>query len=86
VQWYEISTDLPSVQAAWEDEGLSGDERLAEFGAQLETAQAPPSFPTWEEVAAAFDREVEKVTKSGADPAEALETVQTEAESIGTGQ
>lgn len=86
VQWYEISTDLPSVQSAWEDEGLSGDERLAKFGAQLETAQAPPSFPTWEEVAAAFDREVEKVTKSGVEPAEALETVQTEAESIGTGQ
>ena len=47
-KWYGISTDLPAVSAAWEDPALSGDEKLATFGTQLETAKAPPSFATWE--------------------------------------
>jgi len=37
-------------------------------------------------VIAQFDTEMEKVTKSGADPAAALKAVQQQAESIGTGQ
>ncbi|KGN39918.1 sugar ABC transporter substrate-binding protein [Knoellia aerolata] len=85
VEWYGISTDLPSVKSAWEDPALTADKKLATFGEQLETAQAPPSFPTWEQVVTSFDKEMEKVTKTGADPAAALKTVQSQAESIGTG-
>ncbi|WP_392544673.1 sugar ABC transporter substrate-binding protein [Oryzobacter telluris] len=85
VKWYGISTDLPSVKSAWQDPALSADKKLAVFGKQLETAQAPPSFPTWEQVVTSFDTEMEKVTKTGADPAAALKTVQSQAESIGTG-
>ncbi|MFQ6171872.1 sugar ABC transporter substrate-binding protein [Oryzobacter sp. R7] len=84
-KWYGISTDLPSVKSAWQDPALASDEKLAVFGKQLETAQAPPSFPTWEQVVTAFDTEMEKVTKTGADPAAALKTVQSQADSIGTG-
>ena len=85
VKWYGMSTDLPSVKSAWQDPALTGDSKLAVFGKQLETAQAPPSFPTWEQVVTSFDSEMEKVTKTGADPAAALKTVQKQAESIGTG-
>lgn len=85
VKWYQQSTDLPSVQSAWEDPAISSDPKLATFGEQLKTAQAPPSFPTWEQVIAQFDTELEKVTKQGADPAAALKAVQQQAESIGTG-
>ncbi|WP_404384749.1 sugar ABC transporter substrate-binding protein [Knoellia locipacati] len=85
VKWYGISTDLPSVKSAWEDPAMSADKKLAVFGKQLETAQAPPSFPTWEQVVTSFDTEMEKVTKTAADPAAALKTVQSQAESIGTG-
>ena len=85
VKWYGMSTDLPSVKSAWQDPALTADTKLAVFGKQLETAQAPPSFPTWEQVVTSFDTEMEKVTKSGADPAAALKTVQKQAESIGTG-
>ena len=85
VKWYQSSTDLPSVKSAWQDPALTADEKLAVFGKQLETAQAPPSFATWEQVITSFDTEMEKVTKSGADPAAALKTVQKQAESIGTG-
>ncbi len=85
-KWYQQSTDLPSVQSAWEDPAISSDEKLATFGEQLKTAQAPPSFATWEQVVAQFDTELEKVTKQGADPGAALKAVQAQAESIGTGQ
>ena len=85
VKWYGMSTDLPSVKSAWQDPALTADPKLAVFGKQLETAQAPPTFPTWEQVVTSYDTEMEKVTKTGADPAAALKTVQSQAESIGTG-
>ena len=85
VKWYDTSTDLPSVQSAWSDPSLAGDANLAVFGQQLKDAKAPPSFPTWEQVAAVFDTEMEKVCKSGEDPAQAMKTVQNQASSIGTG-
>lgn len=86
VEWYELTTDLPSVQAAWDAEALSGDAKLSAFGTALETAQAPPSFPTWEEVVTSFDTEMEKVAKADLDPQAALEAVQASAEAIRTGQ
>lgn len=85
-KWYGLSTDLPSVKSAWDAPDLKGDEKLAVFGTQLETAKAPPSFPTWEQVVTSFDTELEKVTKQGADPSTSMATVQQNAESIGTGQ
>ena len=80
-----MSTDLPSVQSAWEDPKLTADAKLAKFGIQMRTAKAPPTFPTWEQVAGKFDSQVEKVTKSDADVANALKTLQQDATSIGTG-
>jgi multiple sugar transport system substrate-binding protein len=85
VKWYQLSTDLPSVQSAWQDPALASDTKLATFGTQLQTAVAPPSFATWEQVAARFDAEIEKVAKSGADVKSSLASVQSEAQSIGTG-
>ena len=86
VKWYQLSTDLPSVTAAWQDPALQADDKLATFGKQLETAVAPPSYATWEQVAAKFDAQLEQVTKTGADVATAMRTVQSEAQSIGTGE
>jgi multiple sugar transport system substrate-binding protein len=85
VEWYTLSTDLPSVKSAWTDPALTADANLAVFGKQLEDAKAPPAVATWEQVAAAFDSEMEKVAKAGEDPAVALKAVQAKADSIGTG-
>lgn len=85
VEWFGLTTDLPSVQSAWDAQALAGDDKLAKFGTQLETAYAPPSIRTWEQIADVFDGQVERVTRSGADPAQALATVQQEATSIGMG-
>jgi multiple sugar transport system substrate-binding protein len=85
VKWYDTVKSLPSVQKAWDDPSLSGDEFLKVFGEQLKAAKAPPAITTWEQVAAAMDAEVERVAKSGADPAAATKAMQTKATSIGTG-
>jgi multiple sugar transport system substrate-binding protein len=85
VKWYQESTDLPAVQAGWDDQALAGDTVLKTFGQQLQDAKAPPAIPTWEQVAAAFDIEVEKLAKSGQDAAATAKAIQTQAEGIGTG-
>ncbi|MBK7819571.1 MAG: sugar ABC transporter substrate-binding protein [Tessaracoccus sp.] len=86
VKWYGLTSDLPSVQAAWDDPALTADAKLAKFGEQLLTAQAPPSFPSWEQVAKAFDGEIEKVAKQGLSAEEAMQATQAQADSIGTGR
>jgi len=84
-KWYQAVSDLPAVQAAWTDPALSGDKILQVFGEQLKSAKAPPPYPTWEQVAAVLDTEVEKVCIGGEDPAAALKKVQQQADAIGTG-
>ena len=85
VAWYETVSDLPSVQSAWDDEALAGDELLAAFGEQLDDAKAPPAIPTWEEVASAIDSQIEQVTVGDVSPEDGCAAMQEEAESIGTG-
>jgi len=85
VKFFALSNDLPSVKSAWTDPSLTADPKLAVFGKQLEDAKAPPATATWEQVAAEFDTAMEKVAKSGLDPATALKSVQAKADSIGTG-
>ncbi|MET9227505.1 sugar ABC transporter substrate-binding protein [Lentzea sp. NPDC003310] len=86
VKWYQSSTDLPSVKSVWQDPALTADTKLAAFGKQLDTAQAPPTFATWEQAITALDTEVEKVARSGADAGGALKAAQASADSIGTGK
>ncbi|MGH3762140.1 sugar ABC transporter substrate-binding protein [Actinophytocola sp.] len=85
VKWYDTVKDLPAVQAAWEDETLAGDELLKTFGDQLNKAKAPPAIPTWEQIAAGVDTELEKIAKGTATPANAAKAMQAQATSIGTG-
>jgi multiple sugar transport system substrate-binding protein len=85
VKWYQAVSDLPAVQSAWQQPALTGDAILKTFGEQLKSAKAPPAIPTWEQVAAGLDAEVEKACKSGEDPATALKAAQQKATAIGTG-
>ena len=86
IRRYQQSTDLPSVKSAWQDPVLTADTKLSTFGKQLDTAQSPPTFATWEQAITALDTEVEKVARSGSDPATALKAAQSAADSIGTGK
>jgi multiple sugar transport system substrate-binding protein len=83
--WYEESSDLPSVQSAWTSAPLSEGAKLKVFGDQLKRTQTAPNVPTWEQIAAEIERELEKVTTAGADPAAAGKAMQAKADSIGTG-
>ena len=85
VKWYQAVKDLPAVQSAWTDPALTGDTFLAAFGQQLKSAKAPPSIPTWEQIAAAFDLEVEKLCKQNADASATAKAIQEKASAIGTG-
>jgi multiple sugar transport system substrate-binding protein len=85
VKWYKTVADLPAVQAAWDDKTLAGDPLLKMFGDQLDKAKAPPSIPTWEQIAAGVDTELEKIAKGTESSADAAKAMQAQATSIGTG-
>lgn len=84
-EWFKLSTDLPAVKSSWQDPSIASDPLLPVFGKQLEDAKAPPAIVNWEQVASAFDTEVEKLTKSGLSPAETAKAIQAKATAIGTG-
>lgn len=83
--FYDEVGDLPSVQSAWEGGELASDEQLQVFGEQLDSAQAPPAVPTWEQIAGVVDSETEKATRGDTSIEEALAAMQEQAASIGTG-
>ncbi len=85
IKWYKTVNDLPAVTKGWDDPALTGDPLLSAFGEQLKDAKAPPAIATWEQVAAAFDAEVEKLTKTAVTPQETATAIQRKATTIGTG-
>ncbi|WP_028804001.1 sugar ABC transporter substrate-binding protein [Streptomyces sp. 142MFCol3.1] len=82
VEWYRMTGDLPSVQRAWDDPAFADDTKLAVFGRQLKDVASPPNTPQWSQVQAAGDAQMERVTTAGLTPAEALKTLQSEADAI----
>jgi multiple sugar transport system substrate-binding protein len=83
--FYDLVGDLPSVQSAWDTGELADDPQLQVFGGQLDTTQAPPAVPTWDQLSAAIDSEIEKATRGDTPVDEAVSSMQKQAESIGTG-
>jgi multiple sugar transport system substrate-binding protein len=78
-------SDLPAVKSSWDDGKLASDDKLAVFGEQLESGNAPPTTPTWEQVAAAIDRDIEQIVRGKMSVDDAVANMQQEAQSIGTG-
>jgi multiple sugar transport system substrate-binding protein len=85
VKWYQEATDLPAVQAAWDDAALKDDKDVQMFGEQLGETKAPPAIPTWSEVADAINATMEKVTTGDESPEQGAQEMQQQAESIGSG-
>jgi len=84
--WYADVTDLPAVQAAWDDPALKGDANVTLFGTQLKDTKAQPATATWSQLATALNGTLEKMTTGGMDPKAAADEMQQEATTIGTGQ
>ena len=76
-------TDLPAVQAAWEDTTVAGDPNVKMFGDQLKDTKAQPAVGTWSEVSSALNDALEKMTTGGTEPQAAADEMQQQAESIG---
>ena len=72
-------------QKAWDDDALSGNDKLAAFGDQLKNTMAPPALSTWSQVSSAADRILEQMNKGQVSVDEGLKNLQSEADSIGTG-
>ena len=68
VAWYQDVTDLPAVQAAWDDPAIKNDPHVAMFGQQLKDTKAQPAIATWSEVADAMNAALEKMTTGSLDP------------------
>ena len=83
--WYDTIGDLPAVRTSWESGELADDPQLAVFGEQLDSTLAPPAVPSWEQVAAVVDSNVEKAVKGAMPVDEAVADMQKQASSIGTG-
>ncbi len=84
-KWYETMSDLPAVKSAWDSGELADDQMLGVFGEQLNSGEAPPTTPTWEQVAAVIDSDIEQVVKGKKDVDAAASDMQKQAQSIGTG-
>jgi multiple sugar transport system substrate-binding protein len=83
-KWYEISSDLPANQAAWDLPQLKDDPNVEVFGQQLENAKSPPPFPKWEEIGTALNNELDKVIRTKDTGQQAAEQLEKTVDSIGT--
>jgi multiple sugar transport system substrate-binding protein len=82
--WYTTATDLPAVQAGWDDPAVKSDPNVAMFGEQLKDTKAQPVSATWSELSSAINDTLEKMTTGGMEPQAAADQMQKDAESIGT--
>jgi multiple sugar transport system substrate-binding protein len=81
--WYTTATDLPAVQAGWDDPTVKSDPNVALFGEQLKDTKAQPVSATWSELYSAINDTLEKMTTGGMEPQAAADQMQKDAESIG---
>jgi multiple sugar transport system permease protein len=83
VLWYQVSSTLPPTRRAWADPALRRDPRVAVFGEQLRSAEAPPAIPEWEELRDKIGRDyLEKFVYHVKDPETALPSLEAELTTI----
>lgn len=86
VRWQKAVGDLPAVKSAWDTPDLKNDPFLKVFGEQLASGtDSPPAITTWTQVSAEADKALERIVRSGANPAQVLGQLQQQADSIGVG-
>lgn len=67
LDWLKISTDVPAVTAAWNDQSLKNDPLYKTFGEQAKTAVPLPLVPQFEQIAQNELKSWEQIYRSGAD-------------------
>ena len=81
--WYKTVTDLPAVQAAWENPDVASDPNVKMFGDQLKDTKAQPASASWSELSSAINDALEKMTTGGQTPQQTADEMQQSATSIG---
>ncbi|MGQ9854139.1 MAG: hypothetical protein ACUVTG_12165, partial [Candidatus Oleimicrobiaceae bacterium] len=82
VEWYKITSDLPAVEAAWQESVLVGDPLIQVFHTQLHHARPAPQVPEWEQIAARINRWLEAAVYGKVTVEEALQRLAADIESI----
>jgi len=86
LEQYTAYGSLPPRNSAWTEGGLTEDEHLQPFFAQMETSIAPPIAATWNQITTMLGSQAEKVVRGGVSVEDVLAEAQTLADSIGTGR
>lgn len=82
VEWFEMSTTLPSVASAWNNPLLVENDKLAVFGAQLNDAQGPSVIIEFSEIETRIVYALERIVVGGDDVAETMNRLNAEAQEI----
>ncbi len=82
-KWYEVSSDLPANQAAWDLPALTEDKNVKVFGEQLNNAKSPPPFPRWEEIGTSLNNELDKIVGSSESGQQGAQQLDKTVEAIG---
>lgn len=82
---YEAYSSLPAVESAWEDPSIADEPLLDAFFEQLQTAKTYPASTTWPQVATQLAAEMEAVAKGTRTAEDAAASIQSFADSLGTG-
>ncbi|MGW3407535.1 extracellular solute-binding protein [Streptomyces sp. NPDC000888] len=85
VSQYKAYGSLPAVMSAWDDPAIAGQPLLDAFLTQLKNTRAFPQVGTWQQVATRLGKEMEAVAKGTQTAAKAASSIQSYAESLGTG-
>lgn len=85
-QWYQLSSDLPASQEAWNSADLKSNDKLVAFGKQLAQAKGTPNVTTWAQFSSEADRITEQIAQGKISVDDAVKALQTKADSIGLGE
>jgi len=72
IEWYKLTTDLPTRLEAWEDDYFDDKSKVKVFGKQLFNTNSPPRLQKWEEIEGIINLQMEKVVHDKATAEEAL--------------
>lgn len=82
IEWYKLTTDLPTRLEAWENDYFKDKNKVKVFGKQLFNTKSPPRIQQWEEMEGVINLEMEKVVHGLIPAREALGMMKVKMEKI----
>lgn len=76
IEWYKLTSDLPTRLEAWEDDYFNDKKKVKVFGKQLFNTNSPPRIQKWEEIEGVINLQMEKVVHDMVTAEEALSVME----------